>query len=72
MGKALIHFKRLITEQVCEPGKSFKKDCNLCRCSNDGKDYACTRKSCPGVHTTADGSSRKKRGNCLHLNGSLL
>jgi hypothetical protein len=33
--------------KMCEPGKLFKEDCNLCRCSNDGKYSACTKHRCP-------------------------
>ncbi|XP_058832394.1 uncharacterized protein LOC131690546 [Topomyia yanbarensis] len=32
--------------QVCEPGSNFKVDCNVCRCSADGKLMSCTRKFC--------------------------
>ncbi|GLV39866.1 hypothetical protein CBL_08070 [Carabus blaptoides fortunei] len=33
--------------QLCFPSEYFKVDCNVCRCSADGKTYACTRKACP-------------------------
>ncbi|XP_053683993.1 uncharacterized protein LOC128734042 [Sabethes cyaneus] len=32
--------------QVCEPGSNFMVDCNVCRCSTDGKLMSCTRKFC--------------------------
>lgn len=32
--------------QECEPGSTFKLDCNTCRCSTDGKVMSCTRKFC--------------------------
>lgn len=32
--------------QQCEPGSTFKMDCNTCRCSTDGKIMSCTRKFC--------------------------
>lgn len=32
---------------TCEPGKSFKSDCNTCRCHESGKFAACTLKACP-------------------------
>lgn len=32
--------------QQCEPGSTFKLDCNTCRCSTDGKIMSCTRKFC--------------------------
>lgn len=32
--------------QQCEPGSTFKMDCNTCRCSTDGKVMSCTRKFC--------------------------
>jgi hypothetical protein len=32
--------------QVCEPGKSFKKDCNTCLCSEDGTSAYCTLMAC--------------------------
>lgn len=34
---------------LCFPSEYFKVDCNVCRCSDDGKTYACTRKACPKV-----------------------
>ena len=39
----------------CTPKTSFKYECNTCRCSNDGKEAACTYRLC------APGESRKKR-----------
>ncbi|EAT48407.1 AAEL000551-PA [Aedes aegypti] len=30
----------------CEPGSTFKLDCNTCRCGADGKVMSCTRKFC--------------------------
>jgi len=33
--------------EICEPGKVFRKDCNLCHCSNDGQSSACTKLQCP-------------------------
>lgn len=32
--------------QQCEPGSTFKMDCNTCFCSVDGKIMSCTRKFC--------------------------
>lgn len=32
--------------QRCEPGSTFKMDCNMCRCSADGMVVSCTRKFC--------------------------
>lgn len=36
----------LKTDQQCEPGSTFKLECNMCRCSADGKVMSCTRKFC--------------------------
>lgn len=33
-------------DKKCEPGSTFKVDCNTCRCSTDGKIMSCTRKFC--------------------------
>lgn len=32
--------------QKCEPGRTFKVECNTCRCSADGTIMSCTRKFC--------------------------
>ncbi|XP_044729669.1 uncharacterized protein LOC123293018 [Chrysoperla carnea] len=32
--------------RVCEPGRSFKKDCNTCVCNDDGTSAACTLIGC--------------------------
>ncbi|OXU31083.1 hypothetical protein TSAR_014240 [Trichomalopsis sarcophagae] len=34
-------------ENFCMPGSYFKKDCNMCSCSMDGKTAACTDMLCP-------------------------
>ncbi|XP_023287794.1 uncharacterized protein LOC105694435, partial [Orussus abietinus] len=34
------------SEETCEPNSSFKKDCNVCICSADGKHAACTKRFC--------------------------
>ncbi|XP_003425794.1 laminin-like protein epi-1 [Nasonia vitripennis] len=34
-------------ENFCTPGSYFKKDCNMCSCSMDGKTAACTDMLCP-------------------------
>ncbi|KAL1131580.1 hypothetical protein AAG570_011194 [Ranatra chinensis] len=36
------------SSEGCVPGESFKKDCNYCTCSPDGKTAACTLMSCTG------------------------
>uniref|UniRef100_A0A2M3YXR6 Putative serine protease inhibitor i/ii n=1 Tax=Anopheles braziliensis TaxID=58242 RepID=A0A2M3YXR6_9DIPT len=33
--------------QVCTPNEIKMKDCNRCRCANNGIGWFCTRKSCP-------------------------
>jgi hypothetical protein len=43
--------------EVCEPGKVFKKDCNICRCSDTGITAFCTQKACGKAV-----ASRGKRG----------
>lgn len=32
----------------CTPGETFKKDCNSCTCTLDGKNAVCTLKNCGG------------------------
>jgi hypothetical protein len=46
-----------IDVEVCEPGKVFKKDCNICRCSEKGITAFCTQKACGKAV-----ASRGKRG----------
>jgi hypothetical protein len=43
--------------EVCEPGKVFKKGCNICRCSESGITAFCTQNAC-GIAM----ASREKRG----------
>ncbi|XP_012270691.1 uncharacterized protein LOC105694520 [Orussus abietinus] len=44
-------------EQTCEPGSSFKQDCNDCICSPDGRSAACTLMEClPKEFYKQDGS----------------
>nr|XP_022903476.1 serine protease inhibitor I/II-like [Onthophagus taurus] len=31
---------------ICTPGESFKKDCNTCKCNDDGTSAACTAALC--------------------------
>lgn len=33
-------------EKTCEPGTTFKRDCNTCKCAENGKDISCTEKAC--------------------------
>ncbi|XP_055536341.1 U-reduvitoxin-Pr21-like [Wyeomyia smithii] len=54
MLRSLLLFATIITVgvfalqdgQKCEPGTDFMVDCNMCRCSADGKIMSCTRKFC--------------------------
>ncbi|KAL3274567.1 hypothetical protein HHI36_015948 [Cryptolaemus montrouzieri] len=36
----------LIVEFSCTPGQVFKKSCNDCTCTQDGKNAICTTKKC--------------------------
>lgn len=38
------HQKRSVPQE-CEPGTTFKRDCNTCTCSDAGE-AACTKKRC--------------------------
>ncbi|XP_060807391.1 uncharacterized protein LOC106135838 [Amyelois transitella] len=31
---------------ICEANRSFKKDCNICWCNEDGTSFFCTRRAC--------------------------
>jgi len=33
-------------KRLCEPGSTFKKECNTCWCSSDGHNFACTLLEC--------------------------
>ena len=45
INNTLIHFSGK-TEPFCQPGKTFKNDCNNCKCSDDGLSAVCTLKVC--------------------------
>jgi hypothetical protein len=32
--------------ETCQPGRTFMRDCNICKCSEGGLSAACTMKSC--------------------------
>jgi hypothetical protein len=51
--------------EVCEPGKAFRKDCNVCQCSESGITAFCTQKACGKAL-----AFRRKRGKMYWL--SLL
>lgn len=56
------------TEIECEPNTTFKKDCNTCKCGDDGKMAVCTQRACLGniskkpTGTTEESSGRNRRG----------
>jgi hypothetical protein len=35
-----------IATQTCEPGSTFRRECNTCVCSADGTNAVCTLKAC--------------------------
>lgn len=37
------------SEVRCQPGSTFKQECNTCFCGKDGKTAACTLMACYGV-----------------------
>lgn len=44
-------------EFSCTPGETFKRDCNTCHCSSDGKSAACTAMGCFTIAQTSTETS---------------
>jgi hypothetical protein len=42
----LFVYEASLPTETCEPRSTFKKDCNTCTCSDDGKTAVCTLKAC--------------------------
>ncbi|XP_046674223.1 serine protease inhibitor I/II-like [Homalodisca vitripennis] len=36
----------VVKQNTCEPGTTFQRDCNTCRCRPDGTVGGCTRRFC--------------------------
>lgn len=41
-------------DTLCEPGTTFKRDCNTCTCAENGKDISCTEKACTQQELAVD------------------
>lgn len=48
--KGLLNHYWILDKKFCEPGKRFRKDCNICTCGKDGKTAFCTLKACTKEH----------------------
>ncbi|XP_029731726.2 kielin/chordin-like protein [Aedes albopictus] len=70
--------------QRCEPGSTFKMDCNTCRCSADGMVVSCTRKFClpelqgddpkvqePSGNAQSEAAAVEKEEEEVHTNGQV-